>query len=328
MLYILDRLNGTPKSVENISAYSISTDTTLLAASTVSTINAAEKGDFVYIDNEDYFGVVTGSAVNQLQVSSLYSMFDRRILKPTGPEATFEAELLKIINANFINIADTFFQYPFEASKSSSFATGTYVYKPDSDGCVNVLSVYKDMHKRQGTTLDFVMMADGIKILITNPINEGTQKILDLSKLNVISEEQQGESVGRVSTRNTSNSTSIHYYGYTDGSFSTNDSVGGKTRLHGRYEWIVGDTAATLVDSAESAFAENKYNHLIEFSAPSTILGQTLRLNDWVKVKGRNGTIYNSYISCVTATSNSKLINYKTGNLRVSLTDKLRRMKV
>ncbi|MEL7610344.1 MAG: hypothetical protein AAGU74_12705, partial [Bacillota bacterium] len=68
-------------------------------------------------------------------------------------------------------------------------------------------------------------------------------------------------------------------------------------------------------------FAKNSYSHLIEFDGL-----KELNFYDRLQVRIR-GRVLNSYVSAVRRTSKSRMTTYKSGELRLTLMDKLNKQR-
>lgn len=74
-------------------------------------------------------------------------------------------------------------------------------------------------------------------------------------------------------------------------------------------------------------FSANRYNHCVEFEIlkESELFNvEELKLHDLVRLKTKTGGVYDTYISARSESSDRKTVGFKCGDMRVSLTDKLK----
>ena len=317
-MIVLDRHTGATKGYINPSDYTVNLDSELSATSSfLIGQNSFSNGDIVVEDG--YFGIIKSKPADSIECESLYQLFARRVLKPTVINTDFEHDLGTRMGI-FISDADPMYNYPYFNITATSATSGTPAYKADSDGTISILELMVEYFKKYGIVTTFSLVTGGINISIGTAIFK--PKILDLSRLDITSEEIQGDIVAKITTKN--GNTMHNYYYLSNGTYGTNKSA--TNRVDGEWKTLFGTSDADLLKSVADEFANNKFKHLIEFTAPGEIFGQQLSLYDLVKVKGRYGDIYESYISALSKTKNSKLVTYKLGDLRVTLTDKLRRL--
>ena len=178
------------------------------------------------------------------------------------------------------------------------------------------------MRRLAGVTVSFSVSGQYLYVLIEQ--REAVNRKIDFKDdaHKILTESYSASSVAKITAVELSGETVTlvrDFYLMADGTIT--ETPGEDTRATG--DWAVITTTTTGDDTAVKVadeFAKNSYSHLIEFES-SKVYGFYDRLQ--VRIRGR---VLTSYISAVRKTSTSTRTFYKSGELRRTLTDKLKEM--
>lgn len=115
------------------------------------------------------------------------------------------------------------------------------------------------------------------------------------------------------------------YYLLEDGTYGTDLAAG--SRVNGRATAVYVKNDADADKAAGDVFSANKYNHCVEFEMikESKLFDvKGFKLNDPIRLKTQTGGVYDTYISARSESSDRKTVGFKCGDMRISLTDKLK----
>ena len=107
---------------------------------------------------------------------------------------------------------------------------------------------------------------------------------------------------------------------------TTTTNINDPNRVLGKVENRYIENESDLTQTALDVMAGNRYNHLIQFKINvfSKIFDTSkLKVGMPFKIKSKEGSIYDTYLSCISRTLNSNFIELKFGNIRVGFIDKL-----
>jgi hypothetical protein len=283
---------------------------------------AANEGDFFIFDGSIYLikNVEPNEGITNLTCIDVDNLFTREIPYVAG--TYIETFIKAAIDDNFKNVADSTYAMSYLNVTAS---TSTAFIAPDVENGYFNLKSYIAKARRlanvfvtyaiSGNTLNITIAAESI---VTRKIDFGdTAYILD-------SESYSVESIAKITAVETTDGVidrTTDFYLMADGTVTT--TPGTATRATGEWQVIYATYKADISEvtlKVQDEFAKNSYSHLIEFST-------TKEFDFYDKAQLRlNGAVLNSYISQVRKTSDSDLIFYKSGELRVRLTELLKEM--
>lgn len=242
------------------------------------------------------------------------------------PDST-EAFLMSVIEDNFINQTDEAYRIPYI---EVSTATSTPYVAPEMDEDEKLFSVYEYINyvrSLKGVYVDVAFDNDSINITIERHPLVSHNIIFGSMGYELVSENYSNKVTSKVTA--IANGVATNYYLMEDGTTTTDPSSG--TRVVGEWQTFVinqseselekEDAAEKLAekvsDKVASIFSKNSRSHCIEFLGTRKLgFGDTLLLK-------MHGKIFTSSVSQIIKASGDSRYRYKSGELKVTLTEKL-----
>ena len=347
-LYILSRKDLALLSINKLIDYQINIDEETNAKSTLTLLKADGliKGNYAVLNGlyKQFLFVIDevilekDSNVAQLICLDISNIFNRKIIEKNTEDMTtksIEEFIIDTMTDNFINSDDPVLNLDFietnqltttQVSVPTNSEDGLYNFHTFLTNCRQYKDIYTSIYlsvASQDTT--------GIKMKLV--INVGyrnlSQKMIDttlpeVTNYNKIKEEDITAKV-TVYIRATGN----EYNLYLKNDRTTTTNINDPNRIFGRVEVISVETAEEALDEALNIMKGNRYQHLVEFNIykdsklmdiSDLIIGRPILIKT-------DDDIYESYISAINI-DNSNFVGFKSGNLRSTLTDKLRKKDI
>lgn len=244
----------------------------------------APKGWFIRItnDDEEYDGVISGfeegETENTVEYSQILTLFDQDVVVETQAITTdysIAHYLKQVLTANFIDNVDLKQNIPYLTVYFNSSIDGTLPYTNSDDKYVGVnvlndlmLAAYKNYGIRTIVRAQKAFPSYDTPVLVVRFVDDSYYTTVPTFETNLPNiydssftiKKQSGREVNKVIIKDTYFGTETIYYLYTDGTYSTNPSVAGKTRVFP----VV--TKVIIVNTYELAknLVDSKYSDMLE----------------------------------------------------------------
>ena len=280
---------------------------------------ALNQGDFLFFEGHGWIIERSDPAEGMTQITcvDLVNLFSRSIVYTVGTD--IETFIQDGIEDNFSGSGDTVFDMPYIVVTVAT--TTTFIAPEVKDGVYSLKSYIALARRLSGVYVSFAVAGSTLSVSIEarSAVSRKIDFLDDAHK--ILAESYSASSVAKITAMELVGDTVTlvrDFYLMADGSV-TETPVG--TRATG--DWVAITTTTNGDDTAVKVaddFAKNSYSHLIEFES-SKVYGFYDRLQ--VRIRGR---VLSSYISAIRKSSKSNRTLYKSGELRLTLTDKLKEM--
>ncbi len=332
-LFVFSKSDLMVKQVANSIDYNINLDEETNGVSTFLIEKKVDvvKGDIVYYDNFLFLVSNTESEKDTKSITiscvDINGLFDRNIIEKDVDMMTdnsLEEFLAQMIADNFLTTSDTVINIPYI---DITINTQTQITEPTNseNQLYNLKTFIVNCRKNKSIYTEFSLQKISglyrIKIDITN--RSLSQVLIDATVAEVVDyiKVYDIDVVAKVECFVREDNTTRYLYLTTTG---TTDNPSATNRVAGRVETISVDTNDNATDEMENVFTNNKFKHLIEFGIKKTsklVDVAALQIGSLIKIKTKDD-VYDSYISAISYSDN-EIVSLKTGQLRVTLTDKL-----
>lgn len=344
-LYILSRQNLNILSVCKLVDYQINLDEETNAKSTFKLINTNGliKGNYAILNGlyEQFLFIIDevnqekDSNICELVCLDISNIFDRKIIEKNTDEMTtnsIEEFIINTINDNFVNSNDSILNLSYiELNQLTS--TKTTVLTNAENGLYNFHTFLTNcrQYKNIFTTFKFEMVSRSstgitMKLKIDIGYEDKTQKMIDttLPEVTNYNKIKEDNVTAKVTVYIRENQTEYNLYLKSDRTTTTNKND--PNRVFGNIEVISVEKAEDAPSEALNIMKGNRYNHLVEFNIykKSNLINiSDLEIGTPILIK-TDDEIYESYISAINI-NNSNFVGFKSGNLRITLIDKLKK---
>lgn len=338
--YFLDKNTFEIVDVVQLSDYEINLDEETNAKTTMTVlkkINASDK-DFVFIKENGkiiYIGIIeaptneNGEVKYDINATYVTNLFDRKIIlkneeliSNTGIEDfiayTIEKEFTKstdiLLNKDFIDI-EVLTHTPKNFSVDNE--NGIYNFHTFMTNCTQNYNISYNFNVVDGRLKMTIYKLEETEELIDTNISDVSEYYETfeknvIAKVTVLSED----------------GTKYDYFLLNDRTITTNKDD--ENRTVGDITVVYESNTDNIKEAAENQFKSNSYSHLIQFNI--NINSTLYDVKNWhigmpVKIKSKSNNVINTYISAITRKINSKIWIIKTGNIRITLLDKLKQEK-
>lgn len=257
-------------------------------------------------------------------------MFDQKIflsdvdlIKTAG----IEDFIVHTIKKYFTNTGDAFVDMPYITCSAATHTTANS--KPDNEeGVYNFKTYIGNVKEHYGIFLDFEFGKSNLHITVHKKSQTTMQIDTTLTDVNSSSETYEIKALSKLNViwHNllTDEEISRTFYLHTDRTVSEVD----EKRVNGSISslYLATETEEEMFESVTTEFRNNSYSHLIEadiFTNSKLYPADELYVGHEVKIKSAAG-VKESIISGISFSSDSNVISVKFGNLKVTLTDKLK----
>ena len=275
----------------------------------------APKGWFIRItkDDEEYDGVISGfeegETENTIEYSQIVTLFDQEVVVESQAVTTAYsiAQYMKtVLTANFINNADQKQNIPYLTVYFNSSIDGTLPYANTDDKYVGanvlndlMLAAYKQYGIRTVVRARKAFPSYDNPVLVvrfTDDSYYNTKPIFELSLPNIIessftTKKQSGRDVNKVIIKDTYFGTETTYYLYTDGTYSTNPSVTGKTRVFP----VVSKVIVVNVYELAKNIVDARYNDKIALVAEYSSYDGSIPASSWSSFQSACNDLMDKY---------------------------------
>lgn len=317
------------KGIVELSNYEISIDEETNANTIVNVLKniQAKKDDIVVVKKENeviYWGTIQevknedGEALYQYTLKYITNMFDQKvilknedIIKTTG----IEDFIAKTIKENFINNTDTFLNKTYLKVVVKTHTKVQTIVDNVQDGIYNLHTWITNCTQRYNIVYNFSIES---KMLVITIENKSIKKELIDTTAQAISNYSEVFETNIVSkvTVLTKNEGEYNLYLLTDRTTTTDSK--NKNRAKGKVEIVYTEKMEDANQKALDTMKTNSYNHNITFK----MLNKYMKVGTPIAIKTKNSVILDTYISAIKITQ-SKLIEYTCGNIRIKFIDKL-----
>lgn len=299
----------------------------------------AEAEDYVILrDNKkiQFAGIIEkidnifGEIERTVSCLEIERMFDQKIFLSDAEmikNAGIEDFIVHTINSQFAHTGDSFVDMPY--IKCTAFTHTPVNAKPDAeDGVYNFKTYIGNVKEHYGIFLDFEFGKDELQITVHKKAQESMQIDTTLTDVNASSETYEIKALSKLNViwHNLLTDEEIErtFYLHTDRTVSEVD----ENRVNGYVSalYLAKETEEEMLEEVTNEFRSNSYSHLIEadvFTNSKIYPADQLYVGHEVKIKSAAG-IKDSIISGVSFSSDANVISIKFGNLKVTLTDKLK----
>ena len=343
-LYILSRKDLALLSISKLIDYEINIDEETNSKSTFKLINTngLMKGNYIILNGLykqflfiiDEVNLVKDSNVCELVCLDISNIFDRKIIEKNTEQMTddsIEDFIINTINNNFVNSNDSVLNLSYiELNKLTT--TKTNVLTNAEEGLYNfhTFLINCRQYKNIFTTFSFEMVSTTLgkvlKLKIDIGYEDKSQKMIDttLPEVTNYNKIKEDNVTAKVTVYIRENQTEYNLYLKSDKTTTTNKND--PNRVFGNIEVISVEKEEDAPSEALNIMKGNRYNHLVEFNIyknSNLIDISSLDIGTPILIK-TNEEIYESYISAINI-NNSNFVGFKSGNLRVTLIDKLKK---
>jgi len=294
--------------------YDIALDSVYDDASSITVLDEITgiEGDFLYFDG--WLGAVDKCSPDKGQTDitckNILNAFSRSLVADTG--TYIEAFIQATLEDEYKNLTDTMYDMPY---LSVTVTTSTAFISPDVDdnGLWNLKAYIAKVRRLKsifcawGVDGNTLTCEIGVKAVPTRKVdfNDRSHRLE--------SESYSRSSVAKVTA--ITDTTTTHYYLHSDGTYDNTDT----DRVTG--EWVlITTTTEGEAEAVADTFAKSAYSHLITFYSD-----RAFDFYDGLQVRTKAGRVLNSYVSCLKKSMKNGTL-YKSGELRVTLTEKLKEM--
>jgi len=305
-----------------ISDYDIALNSIYDEQSTLTAIGAVNinPGDFLVFG--DFIGRILSASPGEQNTAeiiceSILTFFQRGLVYP-GDEVYVESFIASAFTDNYKLVSDLQYDMPYLMITHTD-ATG--FIKPDiDDGFYSLKSYIAKVRRVKNVYVTFTVLGDILQVNIALKAPKISQIVFNDGRHEKISESISDSSIAKITTLQddgTGGYIQETWYLNADGSITT---IAPAARVAGAWSSLHLSVDATAADEVANEFAKNSHSHKIEFrSAESYDFYSTVRLK-------LGSSVLQSYISVIRLDSNDSRFLYKTGELAVTLTDRLKEM--
>ncbi len=334
--YILNKNSLKILSIVKLVDYEINLDeeTNAKTVLNIAKTEGAEKGNFIVLNGLykqllfviDEVNAEKGSDLLTITSLDISNIFNRKIIEKNKEEMitnSLEEFIANTIYNNFVNSDDPILNIGY-IDLSWHTTTKTTVATNSDDGIYNFHTFLINCRQNKNIMTSFKFENNRLKIDIKNV--EEFKVLIDTTLADVVdySKIKEEAATSKVTVLIRENNTEYNLYLKNDRTTTTNKND--PNRINGEVEVISVETADMAETEALNVFKGNRYKHLVEFKLPNAS-----NLMDLSKFDIGTGTIiktdediYESYISGITI-KDENFIYFKSGNLRNTLLDKLKK---
>ena len=328
-MWVFDGYDFKIKGIVELSNYEISIDEETNINTIVNVLKniQAEADDIVAIKKENeviYWGSIQevsnedGETLYKYTLKYITNMFnqkvilkDEELIKTTG----IEDFIAKTIKENFINNTDTFINKAFLKVIVKTHTKIQTTVDNVQDNIYNLHTWMTNCTQRYNIVYNFSIVDKMLVITIEN--KEQKKQLIDTTAqaISNYSEVFETNVVSKVTVlTNEEGESSLYFLN----DRTTTTDMKNKNRAKGKVETVYTEKMEDAPQKALDTMKSNSYNHNITFK----MLNKYMKVGTPVAIKTKNSVILDTYISAIKITQ-SKLIEYTCGNIRIKFIDKL-----
>nr|DAV12772.1 MAG TPA: hypothetical protein [Caudoviricetes sp.] len=328
-MWVFDGYDFKIKGIVELSNYEISIDEETNINTIVNVLKniQAEADDIVAIKKENeviYWGSIQevsnedGKTLYKYTLKYITNMFnqkvilkDEELIKTTG----IEDFIAKTIKENFINNTDTFINKTFLKVIVKTHTKIQTTVDNVQDNIYNLHTWMTNCTQRYNIVYNFSIVDKMLVITIEN--KEQKKQLIDTTA-QAISNYSEVFETNVVSKVTVLTKEEGEYSLYLLNDRTTTTDMKNKNRAKGKVETVYTEKMEDAPQKALDTMKSNSYNHNITFK----MLNKYMKVGTPVAIKTKNSVILDTYISAIKITQ-SKLIEYTCGNIRIKFIDKL-----
>lgn len=361
--YLLDKNTFEILDIVNVIDYEVGQDEETNAKSNIYVIDksTATNKDFIFVKENNeitYIGIIDDISIedngdeNQnlkytIRAKYITNIFDRKVILKNESlisEVGIEDFLLYTIQNEFTESIDTLLNKTFIDIEVLTHTPKNFSVSTE-DGIYNFHTFMTNCTQKYDIVYNFDVVDGRLKMIIEN-INNQEEKLIDcnVSDIKNYDEIYNTNVIAKVTVL-CSDKSEYNYYllsnrTVTEDISDENRTVGDTetvfqecvVKLIGEEEVV--DVEATKENARQRAldiFRSNSYKHLIEFDINSN--STLYDVKKWkcglkINIKNTKNEIIDSYISAITKEKDNPIWRIKTGNIRITLLDKLKQEKL
>lgn len=326
-LWIFDSIDFHIKDIVELSDYEISIDEETNANTIVNILKQTEaKADDIVVikkDQEIFWGIIKkienedGESLYKYTIKFITNMFDQKVILKNEEiikNSGVEDFILKTITDNFISNQDVFLN-----KKYLKVVVKTHTPKQTSvdnveDGIYNLLTWMTNCTQRYNIMYNFSI--ENKKLVLTIENKETKKELIDTTA-QAISNYTEVFETSIISKVTVLTKAEGEYNLYLLNDRTTTTDMNNENRAAGKVETVYTEKMEDAPQKALDTMKANRYNHNITFK-----MKKYLKVGTPVAIKTANSVILDTYISALKITQ-SELIEYTCGNIRVKFIDKL-----
>lgn len=328
-MWVFDGYDFKIKGIVELSNYEISIDEETNISTIVNILKniQAKADDIVAIKKENeviYWGSIQkvsnedGETLYKYTLKYITNMFnqkvilkDEELIKTTG----IEDFIAKTIKENFINNTDTFINKTFLKVIVKTHTKIQTTVDNVQDNIYNLHTWMTNCTQRYNIVYNFSIVDKMLMITIEN--KEQKKQLIDTTA-QAISNYLEVFETNVVSKVTVLTKEEGEYSLYLLNDRTTSTDMKNKNRAKGKVETVYTEKMEDAPQKALDTMKSNSYNHNITFK----MLNKYMKVGTPVAIKTKNSVILDTYISAIKITQ-SKLIEYTCGNIRIKFIDKL-----
>lgn len=316
--YIKQKSDFKTLAMVQITAYSLTKQSIYDTNSSVTIVGtpAVRAGDFFYCDGCVFVikETATEHGTTQITLESILSAFARP-LRYAAPAAgtSIEQFIQTCFETQYATVSDEVYRMPYLDLHIKDTATPFLV--PDvEDGLFSLKSYVSKVRRLKNVFVDFSLGQATLDIWIEQRTPSLHQIDFTETAQELLEENYSDDSIAKITA--VTEGVATDYYRLADGSVTK--TPGGNARATGKWSVIAIKNAADEETAVLDEFSKSSYSHSIVFKST-----KQYGFFDRVVLR-RNGRLLSSYLSSITVSSEDTRTLYKSGELRCSMTDKLR----
>lgn len=326
-MWIFDSVDFHIKDIVELSDYEISIDEETNSNTIVNILKRtnAKADDIVIIKNDEdiFWGVIKeiknedGKMLYKYMLKYITNIFDQKVvlrneevIKNTGVEDF----IAKTITENFINNQDTFINKKYLEIIAKTHTPIQISVDNVEDGIYNLLTWMTNCTQRYNIIYNFSI--ENKKLVLTIENKETKKELIDTSA-QAISNYTEVFETSVISKVTVLTKEEGEYNLYLLNDRTTTTDMNNENRAAGKVETVYTEKMEDAPQKALDTMKANRYNHNITFK-----MKKYLKVGTPVAIKTANSVILDTYISALKITQ-SELIEYTCGNIRVKFIDKL-----
>lgn len=326
-MWIFDSIDFHIKDIVGLSDYEISIDEETNSNTIVNILKRtnAKADDIVIIkkDEDIFWGVIKeiknedGKMLYKYMLKYITNIFDQKvvlrneeIIKNTGVEDF----IAKTITENFINNQDTFINKRYLEIIAKTHTPTQISVDNVEDGIYNLLTWMTNCTQRYNIMYNFSI--ENKKLVLTIENKETKKELIDTTA-QAISNYTEVFETSIISKVTVLTKAEGEYNLYLLNDRTTTTDMSNENRAAGKVETVYTEKMEDAPQKALDTMKANRYNHNITFK-----MKKYLKVGTPVAIKTANSVILDTYISALKITQ-SELIEYTCGNIRVKFIDKL-----
>ena len=326
-LWIFDSIDFHIKDIVELSDYEISIDEETNTNTIVNILKQTEaKADDIVVikkDREIFWGIIKkienedGESLYKYTIKFITNMFDQKVILKNEEiikNSGVEDFISKTITDNFISNQDAFLNKKYLKVIVKTHTPIQISVDNVEDGIYNLLTWMTNCTQRYNIIYNFSI--ENKKLVLTIENKETKKELIDTSA-QAISNYTEVFETSVISKVTVLTKEEGEYNLYLLNDRTTTTDMNNENRAAGKVETVYTEKMEDAPQKALDTMKANRYNHNITFK-----MKKYLKVGTPVAIKTANSVILDTYISALKITQ-SELIEYTCGNIRVKFIDKL-----